>query len=149
MRIAPLIIIFTIVFASFTSAAMDPRLKECLQRGYEIESASTPPYNKNCVFPDGNKCPLEDFNTGLCGEEYKTEDYCVKKGGPVWDADKCCEGTTAYIIPGFMGQKTCQSISIFEIGYNQIRYNITLWFFTGLIIILILLVFLGRLIYCI
>lgn len=112
-------IIVLIAFSTIVNAAMDPRLKECIQRGYETTYDSEIQY---CIFPDGNRCPLEDFNNGLCGLEYKIENYCVKEGLPVWDKDKCCEGTEAYLPPDVMGQPTCRDISLSQKISGQFLY---------------------------
>jgi len=89
---------------------MNPDLKECRQRGYEITYDNI--YRTGtayCEFPDGNRCPLRDFNDGTCGAEYMIEDYCVKEGEPVWDSDKCCKGLWAYLPPLMTGQARCLS----------------------------------------
>jgi len=125
--------------ASFS--ADDPRNKECSQRSYKIEAYVTG--EKYCVFPNGNKCLLEEFNEGRCGVEFKTENYCVKEGAPVWDKDKCCPGLIAYLKPYHIGQPSCIKISIFERIYNQLKYNPYLWMLGGLILILAV----GHLIY--
>lgn len=83
--------------------------KECLQRGYDVS------YNQKenktyCIFPDGEKCLLEEYNDGVCGSEYKIENYCIKEGDPVWDKNKCCNGLEPYIPVGVIGQSTCQPI---------------------------------------
>jgi hypothetical protein len=128
-----LTITILIILSSNIFSAMDPRLKECVQRGYEIEVESEKRY---CIFPDENKCLLDEFNNGSCGIEYKTNDYCVKEGEFVWDEDKCCKGTQAYLPPNFAGQTRCIKISLIQKVLNQIKYNS----FYSLFIILILII---------
>lgn len=100
------------LFTPFSHAAIDPVYKECEQRGYEVTSPALDPDGvESCVFPDGEKCPLEAFNAGTCGQKYKTENYCVPKGETVWDEDKCCEGLTAYLPDDMPGQATCEDRS--------------------------------------
>lgn len=107
---------FLVFIPIFVLAAMPPSDKECVQRGYEMNVGDNIPYIPYCVFPDGSKCPIEDFNKGICGAEFKIEDYCVKKGVPVWDKDKCCSGLRPDLSWGKIGQATCQPI--FKIIYN-------------------------------
>lgn len=95
---------------STASASMDPFFMECMQRGYESEGI--PPDNY-CVFPDGSRCPMLQFNNGTCGKEFKIEDYCVKEGDFVWDKDKCCLGMEPYLKCGYTGQQTCRKIPSF------------------------------------
>lgn len=120
-----LILTIMIISASFiVHAAMDPRLKECLQRGYSTTSfAQANEEVTYCVFPDGESCPLEDFNNGVCGIEYKMEDYCVKEGMLVWDADKCCEGTESYLPVGWVGQPRCQQVSFGQKLSDEYKYR--------------------------
>lgn len=89
------------------SAAMDPLFKECLQRGYTSEGI--PPENQ-CVFPDGSRCPMLQFNNGTCGKDFRTEDYCIKEGDFVWDKDKCCAGMEPYLKCGYKGHPSCRKI---------------------------------------
>ena len=115
-----LFISMLILSSLLVNAAMDQFSKECLQRGYE-----TAYYDgiKYCVFSDGVKCPLDAFNNGLCGSEYKIEPYCVKEGNPVWDTDKCCEGTEAYSRPGHMAQPSCLKVSLMQKLSDYAKYN--------------------------
>jgi len=126
-----LVMIFVLVCLSFVSGAMYPDdPASCTERGYEL-------INESCVFPDGNKCDMYEFVVGICGAEYKTEDYCVEEGRPVWDKNECCEGTIAYLKPGMAGQAGCQDISIFERVCNQIKYGAYVWIL-GIIVLVIL-----------
>lgn len=93
--------------ATLVSAAINPVYKECMQRGYDT-STNTNTGEAHCVFPDGSTCPIEDFNSGTCGQEWMTEDYCVEQGVPVWDEDMCCAGLEPYLPEGMVGQATCQ-----------------------------------------
>ena len=106
-------------------AAMNPDLKECMQRGYETERGY-------CIFPDGSNCTIENFNQGICGVEFMIEDYCVKQGEYVWDKDKCCSGLKPHLV--VIGQATCQPFSVRFI--ENLKYHPIYWF--GIIIFLIL-----------
>ena len=139
------IILFISPQISF-SALYPIEAKECVQRGYRVETdlkADFTPDKTYCLFPDGSRCILEEFNEGKCGIEFKTENYCIKEGNIVWDKDKCCPGLRAYKRPNFIGQSSCMKISVFERIYNQLKYNIYLWGVWGLIIVFIV----GYLIY--
>ena len=117
MRKTAVLIIALFIFATPALAALAPWYKECMQRGYQIQE-------DYCVLPDSSRCPITDFNDGVCGKEFKTENYCAKEGSFVWDGDKCCEGTTAYLKYGYIGQSTCQKISALEKTYDKVSY----WF---------------------
>lgn len=110
------IFIFLVILSIYGFATMSDLNKECMQRGYEIY---LDPELKGtyCVFPDGNKCQIEEFNKGLCGSEYKTTNYCVKRGDFVWDKDKCCLGLKPYLAPYLAGHPACQPF-YFSIIFN-------------------------------
>jgi hypothetical protein len=114
-------IIVLFAFSTMVNAAMNPDLKECMQRGYEIKA--TPNQETICIFPDNSNCTISDFNLGICGELFLTKDYCVKEGLPVWDKDKCCEGTEAYLPPNVAGQSTCRDISLSQKISDQLLYR--------------------------
>lgn len=120
MKKSSLFILAALIFPLFASAAMNPALKECLQRGYKTETENDQTY---CVFPDGAKCAIESFNQGVCGQSYMIEDYCVEEGGYVWDKDRCCTGTEAYLPPMHAGQEMCRDIKLPQKIYDQIRYQ--------------------------
>jgi hypothetical protein len=84
-------------------AAINPVYKECMQRGYTVSGDS-------CIFPDGSACDLESFNEGACGTEWLTDEYCIPEGEYVWDDEKCCEGTDAYLPEDVAGQARCVSL---------------------------------------
>ncbi len=107
-----IIILGTLVLISLPSimlAAVSPFYKECMQRGYIVEDINS---NSDavayCVFPDKTKCPIKEFNEGTCGQTFMTTNYCVKKGTMIWDENKCCAGTNAYLPKGVAGQARCQ-----------------------------------------
>lgn len=108
MRRLFLFTIIIILFINSVLAAMPPQWKECRQRGYKIEE-NQERGGWDCVFPNGDRCELSDFNIGTCGSEYMIEDYCIEEGNPVWDKDKCCPGTRPYLPLGIMGQAHCSS----------------------------------------
>lgn len=141
--IVPLIMLILTIFS--VTAAMDPNLKECMQRGYEIQGYTPhhPTHEEGtfCVFPDGSECRMDEFNAGTCGVKFKTEDYCVPEGKPVWDKDRCCPGTIAYLKPYHFGQATCQSISLTERAYNQLNYNFYIKILLLLVVIAVLVFF--------
>lgn len=89
------------------SASMDPRYKDCMQRGYQIENNFDQGVSY-CVFDNGSKCLIDEFNYGECGSEFMIEDYCVAEGDSVWDKDKCCPGLKPYIPNNMVGQQSCQ-----------------------------------------
>ena len=130
-----MILILLITFSVITSAAMDPELKECIQRGYDKETA--PNLEPICVFPDNSNCTINDFNSGVCGEEFMTENYCIEEGLPVWDRNKCCEGTEAYARPNTDGQATCEQVSIYQKISDWLLYNLI---FIVLILIVLIIV---------
>lgn len=133
-----IIYLFVLIFFSIiVNAAMDPDLKECIQRGYDVKAF--PNQETVCLFPDGSNCTISNFNLGFCGENFMTKNYCVKEGLSVWDKDKCCEGTEAYLPPNFIGQPTCRNISITQKISDQLVYHS---FFTPpFILILIIVIF--------
>jgi hypothetical protein len=95
---------------------MGPEYKECMQRGYQVASdKETDNWEALCVFPDGTKCLLDDFNNKKCGTNFFTEDYCVPEGTNVWDKEKCCNGLTPYIKPFVYGHTQCQKVTNFMI----------------------------------
>jgi hypothetical protein len=130
-------LVFTILFLSFSSnfsfAAIDSKYKEALQRGYQLEGDSV-------VFPDGTKCLMLDFNAGICGEIWMTENYCVPEGAYVWDNDKCCNGLEAYLPEGMAGQATCQPINK-GLDEEDDFMNNFIYFFIGIGIVFTLFVF--------
>jgi len=109
--------------------AIDPFYKEVLQRGYELIPGDS------VRFPDGSACSINAFNSGECGQEWMTEDYCVPEGSSVWDNDKCCEGLEPYLEEGVDGQETCQKIQEAEDGIGSYFSSKTvLYFFMGVLI---------------
>lgn len=140
-----IVLLTMLILTAFSvMAAMDPRLKECMQRGYETQVYYNHPTHaagEFCVFPDGSECELEEFDAGTCGLKFKTEDYCVPEGKPVWDKDRCCPGTIAYLKPYHMGQPTCQVISLPERVYNQLQYNFYIQILLLLVVITVLVFF--------
>ena len=137
MKKAALAFVLLIALASAVSAAMNPAFKECMQRGYKIESynsySTAHAEGQYCVFPDGSECLLEEFNSGRCGATFMTNDYCVKEGQFVWDRDRCCSGTIAYLKPYHAGQSMCIKISIPERVYNQLKYNMKIWLYLAVL----------------
>jgi len=130
------IAIFLLVLPSIVFAAMDPALKECVQRGYETVFQNGGNY---CVLPDKSQCSIEEFNNGSCGAQYKTENYCIAEGTFVWDTDKCCAGTEAYLAGKTLGQARCIKVSLAQKVYDQFRYNPYILFGSGLLIVIVIL----------
>jgi len=104
-----------VLVASSVTAAMDPLLKECLQRGYDLAAETEV---TNCVMPDGTNCEIRAFNEQSCGAEFFVLDYCVAEDDPVWDDDKCCPGTEKYLPPKVAGQPRCVDSSTLQTGTN-------------------------------
>ncbi|MFT7155318.1 MAG: hypothetical protein ACI8Q1_000319 [Parvicella sp.] len=120
------------MFVVSAIAKLDPYYKEVLQRGYELIPGDS------VKFPDGSKCSISKFNEGLCGQQWKTKDYCVAIGGEVWDENVCCEGLETNLAGDTDGQITCQPIA--DSWFSQ---STVVNFFIGLLIPLGLFVFLG------
>ena len=77
-----------LVCASFVNGMMDPGPFYCKRMGYEADRD-----NYECIFDDGNRCHIQKFMIGECGQEYVKELSCVPLGEPVFrNFDKCCEG---------------------------------------------------------
>jgi len=129
-----ILLVFIFNIALPANAAIDPIWKECLQRGYKSEY-------KNCVFPDGSKCLVGEFNAGTCGAEFMTDYECIKEGSPVWDRDKCCEGLTPYSNPRAIGHPNCMEISLSDwLEYQLYRWGITFSIVVIFIFIFILII---------
>ena len=102
--------VFMLILVSTVSiAAISPVYKECVQRGYEVKD-NFDNGTSYCVFPNNSTCSLEEFNSGVCGQEFMTTNYCVGEGVMVWDQDMCCAGLRPYLPPNTLGQSTCQPI---------------------------------------
>lgn len=86
------------------SAALDPILKECVQRGYEFAIRDGIEY---CIFPDKTECLMDEFNQGQCGNDFKTNLYCVPQGQYVWDQYACCR-SLKYTENNGLAQATCE-----------------------------------------
>jgi hypothetical protein len=125
----------TLMQVSF--GAIDPKYKEVMQRGYEFADGDS------VRFPDGSLCHLNDFNAGICGQQWMTNEYCVPQGAYVWDG-QCCEGLVPYLPEGMEGQATCQPIDQIQLSEEQ---DGSWWmsFFAGLVIIFA--IFIGFAIY--
>ncbi len=94
----------TIIFLIFSIqlfAEVSAYYKEVEQRGYEH-------FGDTVIFPDGSSCSIKDFNEGVCGSKWMTDDYCVEEGEKVWDEDRCCDGLVATQLDSENGQLTCQ-----------------------------------------
>lgn len=124
-----------LLFPVLLQAAINPVYKECMQREYSVDG-------DYCVFPDSTRCLLEDFNSGKCGKKWMTDDYCIKEGKYVWDAEKCCPGLVAYLPEGVAGQATCVLKS--KVDSVNLMSNSLLWM--GLLVagLLALLIFLRK-----
>ena len=130
-KIVTLAILAALFIPSISFAAMNPDLKECMQRGYEVEY--TQGESVNCILPDDRKCTLENFNADLCGLEYKSKAYCVAEGLPVWDKNKCCPGTVPDTYQ--ISQATCTHLSTTQTISSQIILNLPTILFSGATII--------------
>jgi hypothetical protein len=85
-------------------AALDPNLKECVQRGYDFAVREGVQF---CVFPDKTECAVADFNQGHCGDNFKVKTYCVTQGHYVWDQHMCCR-SLKYTADNGLAQATCE-----------------------------------------
>jgi len=80
----PQLLIIFCFFSLLSQAKVDPYYKEVEQRGYKH-------FGDSVVFPDGSKCRILDFNEGICGLEWMTDNYCVEEGQVTWKKSKCCD----------------------------------------------------------
>lgn len=112
-------IFFTILYFSslHSFSAISDEYKEVLQRGYAIRGDSV-------QLPDGQYCLIADFNAGICGGEWKNQDYCIPEGGLVWDEDRCCEGLAPWIAEGVDGHTICKKISKKNSMYLYLIYSL-------------------------
>jgi hypothetical protein len=116
-----LILIFALfLLPNISNAQIKPVNKECLQRGYDAEEGY-------CIFPNGTKCNIQEFNNGKCGSEFMTTDYCVEEGNFVWEKDKCCKGLKPELHRA-VGSDTCQPSNIGK----------AIWIYSLLILLLII-----------
>ena len=117
-----------LVCASLVSGMMDSGPFYCERMGYTADRD-----NYECIFDDGNRCNLQKFLIGECGQEYVKELSCVPLGEPVFrNFDKCCEGKP-YLPYKFLGQSSCQPFS--KRFFGNLRYNPICW--VGIAVILI------------
>ncbi len=77
--------IIIIISSTFTLAAINPSIGYCEHMDYTIEE------NK-CIFDEENNCPIEEFYSGICGQEFVKEFPCVQKGAVFPTFEQCCEG---------------------------------------------------------
>jgi len=141
ISVALFVILTASLSPSVAEAMLSPVYKECLQRGFVIgnEEGTSDEY---CLFPDESRCSLKDLNSDLCDNPYTTQDYCVKKGNPVWDEGKCCEGLAPHFPKGMEGQMMCQSIqSSLENPISSLLKGVPL--VSPLVFLLVLFLFIG------
>jgi hypothetical protein len=105
-------------------AAIDPYYKDAIERGYKLK-------NDSVLFPDGSLCLYKDFLENKCGQKWKTNDYCVPEGKPVWDTTRCCEGLVSFILPASDGQTTCEKMPGNEL---KSRLKWLWWLFPGFLL---------------
>jgi len=110
--------IFIILTSIPVTAAIHPRYKEAMQRGYRTEGDSV-------VLPDDTKCLIDDFNNKRCGEKYFNQPYCVPEGNYVWDDNACCEGLKPYLPAGVDGQAVCRAKG--QADFSETLRNPLLW----------------------
>lgn len=99
------ILIILIILCNLQShAEISPYYKEVIQRGYEH-------IGDTVIFPDGTKCSIGDFNNGICGKKWLTNDYCIEEGGYVWDENRCCEGLSPSQIEEGHTHSKCEKLN--------------------------------------
>jgi hypothetical protein len=90
--------ISAIIFLQFIISAMRtqsinavawPPYVYCVQMGYETETTNE---GRFCIFPDGNRCGMEAFYEGKCGEDYVKEMECADDGESKLPGKECCPG---------------------------------------------------------
>ncbi len=120
--------------------AMDPVRGFCEHQDYTVDLGF---YENDsayyfCVFDDENKCDMNEFYRGNCGQEFKKEFQCREEGKIVFSQfEECCKGLKPYLPPDIIGQSSCQPFSKRFVG--NLKY-ISLYWAVG-IAILILIVF--------
>jgi hypothetical protein len=104
-KVIPIFVVFVLMISS-SLAAMNPVPKYCEHQGYSIDK------DGNCVFEDGNECPVLDFYSGKCGENYVKDFPCRNQGEVVFNFEECCDG----LGPKSTGlsQATCEELDFFE-----------------------------------
>ncbi|MFI5204237.1 MAG: hypothetical protein ACHQF2_07050 [Flavobacteriales bacterium] len=123
MKISLLALLFLLGLPA--TSAIDPYYRDAIERGYRLKGDSV-------LFPDGSLCLYEDFLKNTCGQKWKTSDYCVKEGKPVWDTTRCCTGLVPYIMPGSDGQSTCEKLPGHQL---KSRLKWIWWFFPGMLLV--------------
>lgn len=103
-----LIVLFSVnMFLTF--AALQPSIGYCLHHGYERDNAG------NCVFSDGEKCDLDEFFNGSCGQDYLMDESdipCRQEGDNLyWHTEKCCEGLSRV---DKLGPSSCEKLNLLE-----------------------------------
>ena len=80
-----------------------------------------------CSFDDDNRCLIDDFYSGKCGNEYRKELLCVKKGETVWiQFEECCgglepSGKTIFPWNKISGQPSCvKKLNFFQKLWKEI-----------------------------
>jgi len=117
-----IILLLLVSFRLTIFSMIDPYYKEVLERGYKLMPGDS------VLFPDGSACKIKEFNSGVCGQEWMTTDYCVEEGEAIWNEDRCCEGLEAGIANDTDGQATCESTS------SWFGNGTLLYFFLGVLI---------------
>ncbi len=131
MKKSLIILGLILLLTSNVLAAVSSDFKECVQRGYETRATAQ---ESICIFPDGSNCTIDNFNQGICGEEFMVENYCVEQGVLIWDRDKCCNGLKPHLSSFIFGHPSCQPFSVRFV--ENLKYNPLCWF--GIIIFLVL-----------
>ena len=137
-----LIGLITILLIPFVYSAMDPSISFCEHQGYKWEHKEG--YRAGvCIFDNGNECDLLEFYRGTCGQEYRKEFPCRKKGELVFSQfEECCPGLKRFLPPGMIGQSTCQPF-FHRLTYNLLFIGFNFWYMIlGIIALIAFLIYL-------
>lgn len=105
-----------VFLAVIVSAAMNPGRAFCEHQGYTYETSEESIY---CVFNDGNKCNIHEFERETCGKEYKKDFPCRKEGEFIFSQfEECCEGLESSS-SSWWNQKMSQPSCIEKLNFFQ------------------------------
>ena len=144
MKRGLIILLLGLLVVPTVFAALNPVLGFCEHQGYEVDFGS---YENGsayslCVFDEENKCDMDEFYRGTCGQEFKKEFPCRKEGEIVFSQfEECCEGLKPYLPAYTFGQSSCQPFSERFVG--NLKYNPLYWVL-GLVILIFIIIIIVR-----